>query len=152
MKLAITNKEEIQELRALLNEMSEFYKYERHLYREDLSDFDFKEGQYDILRKIKDQSDLMLADFTVNIFKSVYETGHSRILWNLDALLDNCADKTLDHLDFNPKIKAAFRALEFIQKNQSLIIGFVSHEVANELNEIIKSIPEESNENEGEKK
>lgn len=41
---------------------------------------------------------------------------HQKVLFNLTTLIDNCADKTLDHLDFNPRIKAGLEMLEFVEK------------------------------------
>jgi hypothetical protein len=36
----------------------------------------------------------------------------NRIVWGFCVLLDNCADKTLDYIDFNPEIKKAKKAAE----------------------------------------
>ena len=37
-------------------------------------------------------------------------------MWNLETLLDNCADKSLDYLDFNSNIKAGQEAIELLKE------------------------------------
>ena len=65
---------------------------------------------------------------------------------NLSTLLDNCADLEQKTLDFNPKIKAGFDAIELLEKMQTFIlnpknsIGF-NDQFQEEINSILAKVP-----------
>ena len=59
----------------------------------------------------KDASEFLFS--VVNEIKALY---HEKAMWNLETLLDNCADKSLDYLDFNSNIKAGQEAIELLKE------------------------------------
>lgn len=115
MKLAITSEEEILSLLRILNELESLWKYD--LQQSYLKDIDLSE--YEILKGF-DKSDP--EEFLSDLLKYLYEIHHSRILWNCDTMLKNCADLELDHLDFNPDIKRGLELVELEKENRLKIL------------------------------
>lgn len=108
MKLALSQPNEIQHIRKFLNECGWLKDELRYMKLEDV---DFSE--FELLKDFnqKDSSEFLFS--VLNEIKALY---HEKALWNLETLIDNCADKTLDHLDFNPKINAGFDAIELLKE------------------------------------
>jgi hypothetical protein len=105
MKVAKTNDEEISRLNALLNEVEWLSKEFRS--GSDFSDIDWED--YEQLCKLpKDDAE----EFLKVLCHTIAGNHFQRILFNCSTLLDNCADPNLDHLDFNPDIKAGLELLE----------------------------------------
>lgn len=109
MKMAITSKEEILSLMKILNEISDLYRYE--LKYKNLEDIDLSEFEI-----MKDFNSRDYETFIENLFRHLEGIHHQRILCNADIMLSNCADLSLTHLDFNPKIKAGFEAIELLKE------------------------------------
>jgi hypothetical protein len=72
--------------------------------------------------------DIDFSDFTVffkkndesecfeNVLRIIGNTRIKHAMFVLTTLMDNCVDKTLDHIDFNRKINAAFEAVELLKE------------------------------------
>ena len=114
MKLAVTNETEIEQLKDLCSQIEEFGKELRTYNYEDI-DLTEDKDYYTILYPIWKGSD-SIEEFMESVFKEFDAVHHSRILFNLSTLLDNCADKNLSHLDFNPEIKKGFEAIELLKE------------------------------------
>lgn len=110
MKLAVTNETEIEQLKDLCSQIEEFGKELRTFNYRDIDLTDDKD-YYTILYPIWKGSE-NIEDFMEAVFKEFDAVHHGRILFNLSTLLDNCADKTLTHLDFNEDIKKGLGILE----------------------------------------
>jgi hypothetical protein len=109
MKVAKTNEEEITRLKTLLNEIEWLSKDFRSGY--DFSDINWED--YERLYNLpKDDAE----EFLKVLCHKIAGNHFGRILMNCITLVDNCADKNLDYLDFNPRIKAAFEAFELLQE------------------------------------
>ena len=108
MKLAISTEKEIDSINNFLREcswLSDEFK------RSDFEDLDFEE--FEIFKNFdKDDASAFLSNLvrhTKNIF-------WEKMIFNLQTLLDNCADKSLDFLDFNAEIKRGFKAVELLKE------------------------------------
>lgn len=122
MKLAITSSEEISALNSLCAEIEDFSK---ELNRYNYEDIDLEteenKGHYTLLYPLWKKAHGSIEDFMASIFTQFDVIHFRRILWNCDVLLNNCADLTLDTLDFNPEIKAGQEALSLLNELQSNI-------------------------------
>lgn len=108
MKLAISREKEINDINDFLKEcswLSDKFKIS------DFEDMDWEE--FEIFKKY-DTKDVegFLSDL-VSHAKSLF---WEKAIWNLQTLLENCSDKTLDHLDFSPEIKKGFEAVEILKE------------------------------------
>jgi hypothetical protein len=109
MKVAKTNQKEISRLNSLLNEIEWMSKDFRSGY--DFSDLDW-EG-YERLEELpKDDAE----EFLKVLCHKIAGNHFQRILFNCSTLLENCADENQDTLDFNPKIKAGFEAIDLLKE------------------------------------
>jgi hypothetical protein len=109
MKVAKTNQEEISRLNSLLNEIEWMSKDFRS--GNDFSDLDW-EG-YERLKELpKDDAE----EFLKVLCHKIAGNHFQRILFNCSTLLDNCADENQATLDFNPKIKAGFEAIDLLKE------------------------------------
>jgi len=115
MRISKTNSKEINSLLKLLQDMEQYSKDQQGW-----EDVNFNQRNYPKLAKLgnpeKDPE-----DFVNQLCFQMNRIHFQRILWNLLTLLDNCADKGLGHLDFNPKIKAGFEALEILKEVLPLV-------------------------------
>lgn len=109
MKLAITSEKEILDLNRLLTEIEELYKYELRHKNFDKINFD----QFEILKNLSVDDPVNFLD---DICKLIHEHHFQRVLWNCDVMLKNCADLSLDHLDYSPEIKRGFEAVELLKE------------------------------------
>lgn len=116
MKVAKATEKEIYELQALLNEMDWLASELSYCY---LGDIDW--DNYEILSKMNiDKDDEFFAEnLLTKICKRMTEIHHAKILLNLITLLDNCADKNCDVLEFNPDIK---KAIDFYNEHHKSTI------------------------------
>jgi len=117
MKLAITSSDEIMQLLQFLNDCE--------CLREDLQnkepkDIDFSE--YKILGKGFFFSKDDYEDLLSSVLHYVDNIHFHRILWNADVLLKNCADLSIDTLDFSPDIKRGLELVE-LEKNHKITIN-----------------------------
>ena len=108
MKLAKTNNEEIMSLMNILNEIQSF---NGELRTYNFEDIELEEEYSPILHKIKKETDT-IEEFMEGVFMHLSNIHHSRILWNCDVLIENCADPDLSYLDFKPDIKKGLELLE----------------------------------------
>ena len=108
MKLAKSQPNEIQHIKNFLKECGWLKDELKHT---ELEDVDFSE--FELLKDFnqKDASEFLFS--VVNEIKALY---HEKAMWNLETLLDNCADKSLDYLDFNSNIKAGQEAIELLKE------------------------------------
>ena len=108
MKLAKSQPNEIQHIKNFLKECGWLKDELKHTKLEDV---DFSE--FELLKDFnqKDASEFLFS--VVNEIKSLY---YEKAMWNLETLLDNCADKSLDYLDFNSNIKAGQEAIELLKE------------------------------------
>lgn len=114
LKLAITSTEEISSLMRFLNELEDLYKYDlnkNYLKNCDLSGFKIIKS-FD-----KTSPELFLED----VLKHLSNIHFQRILWNADTMLINCADLTLDTLEFHPDIKRGLELIELQKKGKIFI-------------------------------
>ena len=109
MKVTKTNQEEITRLNSLLNEIEWVSKDLRSGYS--FSDIEW-EGYESLEELPKDNSE----DFLEVLCHKISGNHFQRILFNCSTLLENCADKNSDTLDFNPKIKLGFEAIDLLQE------------------------------------
>jgi len=131
MKLALSQPNEIQHIRKFLKECGWLKDELVHI---ELEDVDFSE--FELLKDFnqKDSSEFLFS--VLNEIKALY---HEKALWNLETLIDNCADKTLDHLDFNPKIKAGFEAIELLKELKGYAPYCTDHR--QRVEEVLSKIP-----------
>lgn len=107
MQLAISREKEINDINDFLREcswLSDEFK------RSDFEDLDFEE--FELFQKF-DKKDP--AGFLSDLVRHAKNLYWEKAIFNLQTLLDNCADKTLDHLDFNVEIKRGFAAVELLK-------------------------------------
>lgn len=108
MKLAISRKKEINDINDFLKEcswLSDEFK------RSDFEDMDWEE--FEIFKKY-DTKDI--EGFLSDLVRHAKSLFWEKAIFNLQTLLENCADKTLDHLDFNAEIKQGFEAVEILKE------------------------------------
>lgn len=108
MKLAISRPEEIKHIRTFLNECS-WLKDE--LKYNELEDIDFL--NFELLKNFDKTSAKSFLFSMVNEIKALY---YEKALWNLETLLENCADKNLDYLYLNSEIRAGQEAIEILKE------------------------------------
>ena len=115
MKLAITSQEEIRELTSLCSELENFYDL---LTRHTFGSIDIEEDKefFTNLYPIWKNANEDIEDFMTDVFRKFDEIHFQRILWNCSVLLENCADKSLTHLDFSPEIKQGFEAVDLLKE------------------------------------
>jgi hypothetical protein len=134
MKLAIARQTEIDHIKTFLKECGWLKDELKHT---ELEDVDFSE--FELLKDFnkKDASEFLFS--VVNEIKALY---HEKAMWNLEVLIDNCADKTLDHLDFNPEIKAGQKAIELLKEMNEFIVKSKTNSVGQfgEFHEKIKGL------------
>lgn len=108
MRLSISQPNEIHHIKNFLKECGWLKDELKHT---ELEDVDFSE--FELLKDFnqKDASEFLFS--VVNEIKALY---HEKAMWNLETLLDNCADKSLDYLDFNSDIKAGQEAIELLKE------------------------------------
>ena len=107
MKLGKSQPNEIKHLRTFLRECGWLRDELKHT---ELEDVDFSEFE---LLKDFDKGDA--SQFLFQIVNEIKAMHHEKALWNLEVLLDNCADPKLSHLDFNNEIKAGQEALKLLK-------------------------------------
>ncbi len=134
MKLALSQPNEIQHIRKFLNECGWLKDELRH---SELEDVDFSEFEL-----LKDFNQNDSSEFLFSVLNEIKALYHEKALWNLETLIDNCADKTLDHLDFNPKINAGFDAIELLQEIDNYLSPNPKNHIYSQsvLHEKIKSV------------
>lgn len=132
LKVARATDKEIKQVNDLLNELEYIGKYYR------------SEEVVDVVKENKDEFEVLstfdLSDseeFLRSICNYVYGIRHSCVIFNLWTLMDNCADKNLDTLDFNPTLK---RGLELVELEKKGLIKILEDAK-------IKETPEEKKEN-----
>ncbi len=109
LRVARVTNEEIQTLRNLLNELD---SYGRYYQFQDLKDvIKDKSDDFPVLKDIS----LMSDDLAEGIATYVSRIRWEMVLFNLDVLLDNCADLEKDTLEFSPRLS---RALELLEQNE----------------------------------
>lgn len=114
MKIAVTNKEEIEGLMKLCTELERFGdQYSPFFPAEDceLVELDIDAEHFPILSRLKQESDNMM-EFIIRVFKEFKEIHHWRILFNCLTLLENCADPNSDTLEYNKDITEALELME----------------------------------------
>lgn len=109
MRVAKTNEEEITRLNTLLQEIEWLSKDFR-------SGNDFAYINWDDFEKLQDLPRTDVEDFLKVLCHKIAGNHFGRILMNCITLLENCADKNLDYLDYNPQIKAGFEAFEMLEE------------------------------------
>lgn len=115
MKVAKTNREEINALYSVLNELEWLHK---ELQRGEFQDVDWE--NFEILPKlglVKDRGLDLEVDrtpeyFLEDLLRHISSIHFQRILTNLEVLLDNCADPDQHALEFKPNIA---KGLELLQ-------------------------------------
>ena len=108
MKLAISQPNEIQHIKNFLKECGWLKDELKHT---ELEDVDFSE--FELLKDFNQKEPSEFLFSVVNEIKALY---HEKAMLNLETLLDNCADKSLDYLDFNSNIKAGQEAIELLKE------------------------------------
>jgi hypothetical protein len=109
MRVAKTSDEEITRLNTLLQEIEWLSKDFR-------SGNDFAYINWDDYENLKDLPKEEAEDFLKVLCHKIAGNHFGRIFMNCITLLENCADKNLDYLDFNPQIKAGFEAFELLEE------------------------------------
>jgi hypothetical protein len=109
MRVAKTNEEEITRLNTLLQEIEWLSKDFR-------SGNDFAYINWDDFENLQDLPRGDVEDFLKVLCHKIAGNHFGRILMNCITLLENCADKNLDYLDYNPQIKAGFEAFELLEE------------------------------------
>jgi len=112
MKLKRTTEEEINKLTDFFNELTEYYKNHRE---DDLDDVCWDD--YNIISEFNHKNH---EYFLYDILKYLAYSKYDKILFNCSTLLDNCADKNLDYLEFNPDIKKGLELLEKSKQDEKL--------------------------------
>ena len=108
MKLAISRQTEIDHIKTFLKECG-WLKDE--LSHTELEDVDFSEFEL-----LKDFNKKEASEFLYSVVNEIKALYHEKAMWNLEVLIDNCADKSLDYLDFNSDIKAGHEAIELLKE------------------------------------
>ena len=109
MRVAKTNEEEISRLNGLLNEIEWLSKDFR-------SGNDFVDINWVDFETLKDLPKDDVEYFLKVLCHKIAGNHFGRILMNCITLVENCADKNLDYLDYNPQIKAGFAAFELLEE------------------------------------
>ena len=104
IKVGKSTENEIKEISSLLQECTWLSKEMRF---KELANIDF-EG-FEILNKFDESN---AEDFLQSLVDRISRLFYEKAIMNLYVLLDNCADKDLDYLDFNPEIKKGLELLE----------------------------------------
>ena len=111
MKVGKTSDAEIQTVFDFMNELSWLHDA---LRRTSFEDVDFSE--FTLLKRMDTSSaETLLYDLAHYAKNCFYE----RVLVNCHVMLENCADKDLNYLDFNPDIKRGSELLEQERKQNS---------------------------------
>ena len=138
MQISKTSHEQITTISNFLNELS--------WLNDDLKTKAFTYlnlSEYTILKDF-DTNDC--EEFLHSICLHAKNLFYEKVLMNCLTMLDNCADPSLDVLDFNPKIKAGFEAIELLKKMEKFVslpsnsIGFNS-QFEIEIKSILSKIP-----------
>ena len=104
IKIGKSTKNEIKQISSLLQECTWLSK---EMKFKNLENIDF-EG-FEILNHFDKNN---AEDFLESLVKAISNLFYEKAIMNLYTLLDNCADKDLDYLDFNPEIKKGLELLE----------------------------------------
>jgi len=110
LKVARATKEEIDKVRDILNEIASLDNYFSHEYydeaiKDNKDDFPF------LSKILTDDRD----DFITSLVRLINNISHEKVIFNLDVLMDNCADLSADTLEFNKHIT---KGLELLDKHQ----------------------------------
>ena len=108
MKLAKSQPNEIQHIKKFLKECGWLKDELKH---NELEDVNFSEFEL-----LKDFNKKNASEFLFSVVNEIKALHHEKAMWNLETLLDNCSDKSLDYLDFNPEIKTGFYAIELLKE------------------------------------
>lgn len=116
MKVGISRESEIKSISAFFNECGWL---KENLKQHDFENVDFSE--YEIFKDFDNQDvERFLSQLVAHADGMYWE----KALMNLRVLIDNCADKELDHLDFNATIKAGLVGLDLLKEiNECLSDG-----------------------------
>ncbi len=110
MKISRATEEEIYKLNSFLQEIESLGKAMENNYSEEI---DYSE--YEIISKMimKDKENGYFAEHLLcNICQHLSGLNYPKIIFNLITLLDNCADKECDVLEFNKKIRRAMELFD----------------------------------------
>ncbi len=114
MKVARATEKEIDNVRDLLNEIASLDQDFQHQYYFDA--INENKEDFPLLSKIvTDDRD----DFIDNLARLVNNTFYDKVLFNLNTLMENCADMNADTLEFNERIT---KGLELLERQQWISI------------------------------
>lgn len=119
MKLAISRPNEIQNIKNLLKECGWLADELKHTELEyvDFSNFEL----------LKDFNQKDAAEFLFSVVDKIKALHHEKAIWNLEVLLENCADESLDYLAFNSDIEAGKEAIILLKELRGFAPYFTDH-------------------------
>lgn len=122
MRIAKTSIEEIQSLRNVLSDIETFYLRDSDSDIEEIEDIE----QYPVLSTF-DRRDY--KSLFVDLAEWIASIPHSKILWNCQTMLEQCADPALSYLEYNEDIRAG---LELLKAKREAEPGFMPAACKNE--------------------
>lgn len=122
LRLATATKEDIENLTLLYHILETLARYQATSFK----DFEhYPEKDKKLIAQFFNEEGEIDSD---TLIEELYELGHGfyRVILGFQTLYENCADKNLDYIDFNEKIKSNFEIVETIsnelQKGSDLTI------------------------------
>ncbi|MDY3362594.1 hypothetical protein PG623_01125 [Riemerella anatipestifer] len=109
MKVTKTTKEEISKLNLLLNEIEWLSKDFR-------SGMDFSNLEWEGYERLEELPKDDAEEFLKVLCHKIAGNHFQRVLMNCSVLLENCADKNEETLEFNPEIKLGFEAVALLKE------------------------------------
>lgn len=143
MKISKTNQEEISILNSLLNDIE-------CISQDFREGNDFNDIEWEYYENLHSQFPTEnIEDFFTCLVHFIAGSKFQRILMNCSVMLSNCADENQDTLDFNPKIKAGFEAIELLKEineylspnaKNSICTSSIIHE---KIKSLLSKVPQE---------
>ncbi len=110
LKMASATKDDIKRLYLLYNVLENLGKYNAT----SMADFDhFEEDEKGPIKRIFNENDEIDSEELISYLYGL-TCGFHRVVMGFEVLFDNCADPSLDHLDWKPEIKNQFDLLSAI--------------------------------------